>query len=155
MHQPRRKRQKDLMRPEAELYRAAGWLGRGFHVYILFLWPSPLVSLYKRHFFLEIYFDAAQFPPAAVWPNAVLCIYTALLCDNAAVLLENIRENVEMISKRKGRRNGALPTVRRSIATAANFFFLYCYMCCSSRAFYIYMYISQEIIYLTAPKDLV
>jgi hypothetical protein len=87
---------------------------------------------------LEIYFDAAQFPPAAVWPNAVLCIYTALLCDNAAVLLENIRENVEMISKRKGRRNGALPTVRRSIATAANFFFLYCYMCCSSRAFYIY-----------------
>jgi hypothetical protein len=109
---------------------------------------------------LEIYFDAAQFPPAAaVWPNAVLCIYTALLCDNAAVLLENIyiRENVEMISKRKGRRNGALPTVRRSIAAAAsNFFFLYCYMCCcSSRAFYIYMYISQEIIYLTAPKDLV
>jgi hypothetical protein len=62
-----------------------------------------------------------------------------------------------MISKRKGRRNGALPTVRRSIATAAsNFFFLYCYMCCcSSRAFYIYMYISQEIIYLAAPKDLV
>jgi hypothetical protein len=61
-----------------------------------------------------------------------------------------------MISKRKGRRNGALPTVRRSIATAANFFFLYCYMyCCSSRAFYIYMYISIEIIYLAAPKDLV
>jgi hypothetical protein len=101
--------------------------------------------IHKRHFFLEIYFDAAQFPPAAVWPNAVLCIYTALLCDNAAVLLENIRENVEMISKRKGRRNGALPTVRRSIATAANFFFLYCYMCCSSRAFYIlHVYLTRN-----------
>jgi hypothetical protein len=94
MHQqPRRKRQKDLMRPEAELYRAAGWLGRGFHVYILFLWPLPLVSLstsisaisFWR--FISMPHNSLQQQP---FGPAQCCVYTALLCDNAAVLLENI-----------------------------------------------------------------
>jgi hypothetical protein len=89
MHQPRRKRQKDLMRPE-ELYRA-GWLaGPGVsRLYSFSLAVAARFSLSAISFlrFISMPHNSLQQQP---FGPAQYCVYTALLCDNAAVLLENI-----------------------------------------------------------------